>query len=245
MIHKFSFSNLRNAEYYQFIRSVNDILFRFGIDRATSGYLYDLLDALLKIAETAMIAERRSEKVREKNELDRYRDRLHSKLFNHLKAILCDEKDPRFDDAQLVMNTVKEAGNPTQLSENAQSAMMTALGNRLQPYRDQLETTGTLEIVDNMLKANEQFIAVETEYRTMLAAQKLEGTPTSMTAVRKQTDSVYRDIVNAINGYCGIPAKKEEYRELVTEMNVLVARYDAILAARKSVRNDQEQPAEE
>ena len=63
-----------------------------------------------------------------------------------------------------------------------------------------------------------------------------------MKSVRKQIDPIYKAIRNFINGYCGIPAKKDAYREPVAEMNVLIARYDAMIAARK--REKKEKPAE-
>ena len=233
MIQKIQMTALRNAEYFQFISSSCDLFACLGVDRDNLGTLYDELNNLLKMAETALTIEKKNAKVREKNDMDRYRDRLHSKLFNTLKAVLYDERDERFDDAQEVMRVVKEAGNPTRLSENAESAMLTTLGNKLEPYRSRLEAIGMQTIVDNLMEANRQFIALEKECREMLAAQKMGQTPPSMSAVRKQIDPVYRAIVNAINGYWGIPAKKEAYRELVAEMNVLAAKYDALLMARK------------
>ena len=211
MVNKFARHNLRNAEYFQFISSAIDIFAKFKVDEETFACLFEELRRLQPLAEAAMIAERRSEKVREKNEADRYRDRMHSKLFNYLKYILYDDRDPRFEDAQAVMRVVKEAGNPTRLTENAQSAMMTALGNRLEPLRAQLEAIGAQAIVNDMMEANRQFIIAETEMREMLAAQKLDDAPTSMSAARKQIDPVYRAIVNAINGYCGIPSKRDAY----------------------------------
>jgi len=241
MIQRIQMPAMRHAEYFQYISSAHDIFGKYDVVRVDLGCLSDELVGLLKTAETAMVFEKRNDKVREKNEADRYRDRLHSKLFNYLKMILYDERDPRFDDAQTVMRVVKEAGNPTRLSENAQSAMMTALGNRLEPLRQPLAAIGAQPIVDDMMAANRQFIAIETEYREMLAAQKLDGAPQSMSAVRKEIDPVFRAIVNAINGYCGIPSKKDAYRELVAEMNVLTARYETMLAARK--RERKEKPA--
>jgi len=218
--------------------SAHDIFAKLGVDREYFGSLYDALGDHLKAAEAAMALEKRSEKIREKNEADRYRDRLHSKLFNYLKFILYDERDARFDDAQAVMKVVKEAGNPTKLAENAESALLTALGNKLEPLRNRLEAIGAQQIVDDLMDANRQFIALEKECREIIATQKLTNTPLSMAAVRKQADPVFRVIVNAINGFCNIPTKKEIYRELVAEMNVLVARYDAMLANRKREKKE-------
>ena len=238
MINKYAFVNLRNPEYLQFMNSARDILAKYGDIVELLGFLclYETLCENLNIAEHALLAEKRSEKVRQKNEADRYRDKLHRKMFNYLKSILYDEKDARFDNAQDVMNIVKEAGNPTRLPENAQSAVMTALAKKLEPVRDKLQDIGALAMVDEMIEANKQFIILEAELRETISAQKLDGTPASMAAVRKQIDPVYRSIVAAINGFVNVPSKRDNCKELVVEMNVLIARYEAMLAARK--RND-------
>ena len=240
MINSFSFKDLRNPEYFQFMVSVSDLFRKSGFVGANFEYLYSSMVENLRAAEAALAAERKNEKVKEKNEADRYRDRLHSKLFNSLKAILCDERDPRFDDAQTVMRVVKEAGNPTRLAENAQSAMMTALGNRLEPYRSQLEAIGVQQTVDEMIEANRRFITVERELREMLAAQRLSDTPVSMSAVRKQVDPVYRAIVTGVNVFACIPSKMEECKELIAEMNVLIARYDLLLSTRKKEKKERQ-----
>ena len=247
MINKYSFANLRNPEYYQFMFSVRDILAKYDIVLDNFGLqcLCDLLSENLHIAESALLAEKRNEKVREKNEADRYRDRLHRKLFNYLKSILYDEKDLRFDDAQEIMRIVREAGNPTRLPENAQSAMMSALGAKLEPLNSSLESIGAKTIVDEMMEANRQFIALEAEYRKMITAQQLDETPASMTLVRRVIDPIYRSIVAAINGYANVPSKKDECRELVAELNVLIARYEALLAARKREKKEKHPTCEE
>ena len=208
MIDNFSFNDLRNAEYYQFMVSAFDLFAKCGFVCENFGYLHDSLGESLRAAETALAAERKNEKVKEKNEADRYRDLLHSKLFNYLKFILYDERDPRFDNAQTVMRTVKAAGNPTRLAENAQSAMMTALGNRLEPLYTQLEAIGVQQIADDMLEAKRRFIEVEREQRDMLAARKLSDTPVSMSAARKHIDPTYRTIVSGINVFTKVLRRK-------------------------------------
>jgi hypothetical protein len=241
MINVFPILRLRNAEYFQFMVSARDIFKKFDAASANLSTLYKELDQLLIVAEEALAAERRNEKIREKNEMDRYRDRLHSKLFNYLKYILYDERDPRFDAAQEVMQVVKNVGNPSRLPENVQSATLTTLGNRLEPLRSQLEAIGAQQTVDELMNANRQFIVLERESREVAASQKLSNTPSSMSAVRRLIDPVFRSIVAVLNGYSGVLANDEQYREKVAEMNVLIARYDSLLAARR--REKAEQPA--
>jgi len=238
MINKPDISRFRAPEHYQYMVSSHDIFVKYDLDSENLGILYDALGEHLKTAKNALSIEKNNEKIREKNEVDRYRDRLHSKLFNHLKSILYDEKDPRFDEAQQVMRVVKEVGNPTRLAENAESAMLTALGNRLEPYANQLAAIGAQQMVDDLMEANNLFIALEKECREITASLQINKTP-SMGAIRKQIDPIYRAIVSAINGYADVPSKKEAYSELVIEMNVLVAKYDALLMGRKSNKKEE------
>ena len=229
MISKFVFSNLRNAEHFQFVSSAYEIFVRYGIDRPNLDPLYEEVRECLSDAEVAIAAEKKNAKVREKNEMDRYRDKLHSKLFNYVKFITYDEKDARFDDAQILMRVLKEAGNPTRLAENAESAMITALGNRLEPYRKQMEAIGAQQILDDLMEANRLFIALEIECRGVTAAKV-----PSMSVIRKRTDAVYRSIIDVINSYTRIPAKRGECSDMITDMNVLVAKYDQLLMTRKT-----------
>ena len=240
MVIKFQIGNLRNAEYYQFIISAQGIFLKYMVHRYILDSSYNELEQLLELAKNSMALERRNELIRQKNEMDNYRDRLHRKLFNQLKTILYDDKDPRFDDAQVIMNVVKTVGNPNKLPENVQSAMLTTLGTKLEPLRDQLSATRIEEIVDNLLRANQEFIELEKACRLAVKEKKLGETTPAMSTLRKKIDPVYLNIVNVINASYAVPAKKEEYKELVTELNVLVAKYDSLLAARKREKKEEE-----
>jgi hypothetical protein len=189
---------------------------------------YEELNGQVKLEENAMAIERANEKIGEKNRADTYRDKMHSKLFNHLKTILYDEEDPKYDAAQRVMKTVKSAGNPTNLAENAESAMITSLGNKLEPYRADLEAAGAQEHLDKLLEANRRFMALEAECRQLVSTKS-----PSMATVRKQTDVVYHRIIGAINTFIGL-RNKDIYKELVSDMNVLVEKYDRLLSQRKN-----------
>jgi len=233
MINKFPIHNLRNAEYFQYMQSALVVLDKFGIDRENLEPLYEDFRQCLRDAEIALAYEKKNEKVREKNEADRYRDRLHSKLFNYVKSILYDERDSRFDNAQTVMRVLKDVGNPTRLAENAESALLVTLKNRLEPYGAQLDAIGARQMAEALDEANRLFIALEIECRELTAAQNINKPP-PMGAVRKQADAIYRIVIDAINGYARVTSKKEAYREMITEMNVLVAKYDMLLLTRKT-----------
>jgi hypothetical protein len=232
MINKFPMQNLRAAEHLQFNIAADAIFRKHQAESQRLSPFYDEYSRLVKLEESSMATETGNALIREKGVAEHYRDRLHSKLFNHVKAILYDEGDPLFDAAQRVMAVIKSVGNPSRLSENAESAVITTLGNRLESYRSDLEAIGAQPHVDKLLEANRRFIQLETECRDVAAARTLAAQP-STSAVRKQVDPVYRTIVDTINGVVRLQPDESAHRELIAELNTLTAKYDALLAQRK------------
>ena len=116
MIHKIKVTNLRNAEHLQFVTDACAIFFKHRLEPETLSPLYESLSGLQKEEEAALAVEKSNAKIKEKGWADLFRDRLHRKLFNHVKAIVYDETDPLFDAAQRVMAVIKGVGNPTQLA---------------------------------------------------------------------------------------------------------------------------------
>ena len=230
------FRDLRNAEYFQYMPDMYTIFAKFDFLGEVLLFLVTELKRLLGIAEVALLAERRNDLVRQKNEADRRRDVLHSRLFNFLKYIISDDTDPRFDGAQKILNILKEAGNPTNLSENAQSAMMTALATKLAEHAATLEAINAQQIVDDMNAANDLFITVNNDLRALIAARKIDPEQASMSAIRKDIDRCYSAITGMVSGYA--LAKGAQCTEMITEMNVLIARFDALLAARKRAKKN-------
>ena len=231
MVNKYDISGLRNAEHVQFIGGVCDVVARYRVDWELLEPFYLVLDECRIAEETALAAEKSSEKTREKNEADRYRDRLHSKLFNYVKSILYDDRDPRYDNALRVMKTLHDTGNPTHLAENVESAMLSALGTRLEAHRAEVDAIGAGDMANALAEANSRFIALEKECRQIAATAKDSG-GLSLSALRKQTDPAYRALVGVVNGYAGLSSKREAYRMLVAEMNKLVEKYGSLLSQR-------------
>jgi hypothetical protein len=237
MIDTIPFRTLHNPEYLQYMTALRDFLAKYGVVEDSFVCLYDMLGENVKTGEVALIFERRNVKVAEKNEYDRVRDLHHSRLYSKLKFILMDENDERYEVAQAAMRIVREAGNPRNLPENAQSAVMTALGRNLEPLRERLQETGLQTLVDAMTEANADFIRAEKELRTMKFEQAMDETPRSMTALRRQNDPIYRAIIAVINAYYNVPSKREACIELIAEINALVARYNALLFLTSSMRH--------
>jgi hypothetical protein len=238
VIVKINLNNLRNAEHFQYIDGACSIFDKYKIDLENLETSYTELKFLRDAEEKALAVEKTNEKIREKNEADDYRDKLHSKLFSYVKSITYDEKDERYDDAVKIMKIIREEGNPAQLAENAESAMLTTLTNRLTAHYSEVEAIGAVKMVTELIDANKRFIVLEKECRGVSAEIQLNKSP-SASVVRKQIDPVYRRIVNAINGYAGLPAKKDTYRNVVAEMNTLVAKYQDLISGRGGKTEDE------
>jgi len=97
-----------------------------------------------------------------------------------------------------------------------------------------------LDLMGEILKAAETALAAERELREMLSDRKLSDTPLSIGAVRKQIDPVYRAIVSGINVFAKTSSKAKECKELVAEMNILIARYDTLFSSRKREKKEKQ-----
>jgi hypothetical protein len=236
MIHKFHVNILRNAEHFQFVTDACAIFSKHRLEPEMLSSLYESFSGLQKEEETALAVEKDNAKIREKGGADLFRDKLHRKLFNHVKAILYDETDPLFDAAQRVMAVIKGAGNPTQLAENAESAVLTTLGNKLVSHRSDLEAIGAQQHVDKLVEANHRFMQLEKECRDIASERAVVNMP-SVADVRKRADVVYRNIVNAFNSLASIRGEAL-YQALIADVNTLVAKYDNLLAQRKGKKDD-------
>jgi hypothetical protein len=80
MVEHFPIRDLRNAEHYQFMASANRTFDKYGIENDNLKPHYLQFGELLQIANGALQVEKKVEKIREKNEADRRRDRLHGKF---------------------------------------------------------------------------------------------------------------------------------------------------------------------
>ncbi|MDR1156344.1 MAG: DUF6261 family protein [Bacteroidales bacterium] len=239
MINKFPMQNLRSAEHLQFNTDADVIFRKHQAESQRLSPCYNEYSRLVKQEEASMATETGNALIGEKGVAEHYRDKVHSKLFNHVKAILYDDEDPLFDAAQRVMAVIKSVGNPSRLPENAESAVITTLGNKLEPYRTDLEAIGAQPHVDKLLEANRRFIRLETECRAVVAARFLVAQP-PVTAVRKQVDPVYRIIVDTINLAVRQQSDEGTHQELIAEMNTLIGKYDALLAQRKGKKKNDE-----
>jgi hypothetical protein len=243
MIKKFQQTQLRNAEHLQFVTDADKIYSKHNSESQLLSGFYDEFHRLGREEERAMAIENNNTKIKEKGIVERYRDKLHSKLFNSVKVILYDENDPLFDAAQRVMTVIKSVGNPRNLPENAESAMLTTLGNKLEPYRTDLDAIGAQIHLEKLSETNVRFIQLETECRDIVSARS-QGNVPSMKTVRLQIDTVYRSITDALNVFIKLNGE-ERYGPLVADINTLADKYDALLALRKGRAKKQESAGED
>jgi hypothetical protein len=229
MIGKAHLNNMRNAEHMQYMVSAHDIFTRHDMDAENLGECYEEMTRCGMAEENALAGEKNFEKIHEKNAADKYRDKLYSRFLNYVKSITYDDRDPHVQNAKAVFKILKEIGNPTRLAENAESAMITTIGNRLEPVSTDVEAIGAADLLAALLKANQEFVDLERECRDIATSH---SDLLSVAAARKKSDAIYRVIVNAINGYAAIPSKATNYKSLIADMNTLINKYNALVAGR-------------
>jgi hypothetical protein len=224
MITPIKLSALNGLNHMQFVTGTCDIFRKHNAEPEILSGSYEALYILRDKEEAALSREKNNEKILEKNMADLTRERKHSSLFNYSKSILYDDDDPRRDAAQRIMNVITEAGNPSRLAENNESALLTTLGNKLEACGADLDTTGARSHVDKLIAANNRFIELEKECRSLVADKRLADEP-SLTALRKQTDPLYRSIIDTLNALIKTKGKAG-YENLIVDMNVLIEKYN-------------------
>jgi hypothetical protein len=237
MIIKFAIRDLRFAEHFQFISDICKIFKKHGLELQFFAPLYNKLFKLCKDEQKSMAMERVNAKIKEKSNADDIRDKLHSKLFTAVKVFLYDETDPYFAVAQQIMDVIKSLGNPRNLGENAETAMITTLGNKLKPYRIDMKMIGVQAHLDKLLEANSIFAQLETECRDITSAHSIANIP-PVSTVRKQVDPAYHDLINAFNTFIKLNGE-ERYLPLVTDINTLIEKYETLLAQRKGRKKNE------
>jgi hypothetical protein len=84
--------------------------------------------------------------------------------------------------------------------------------------------------LDKLIEANRRFMELEKECRDIAGERSAVKSP-SVATIHKQTDIVYCLIVNSINMFITWEGEAS-YRTLISDLNILVEKYDNILARR-------------
>lgn len=230
-INKLKSSHLRNKEHVRMIKQAIAELALHNPEDLNIKVLYDELVALSKEEESTLATEQGSTLTAARNAADNRRDRMHSALFHHVKALtfLEDPDDVRmYTAAQRIMRIIKQVGNPWKLADQAETTMIEQLETELKPYAADVDATGTKWLLDRLIAANNTFEELDKQCRDDKSARPSGN----VHAVRKKIDPVYNNIIEVLNADIS-RFRDGRLDDLATGLNAIIKEYTTLLAQRK------------
>lgn len=231
MVRNTKTSNFRNAEHLQFMDENCTLLKQHDPANLEINDLYEDLVSLKNEEQAIMAIERGNALTESVSYMERYRDRLHGGLYCYVKSFLYDEEEAeQYDAARRIMRIIQQVGNPTKLSESAETSMLNTLEEQLKPYTADLELIGAMPRLNKLMAANRRYVELFAERRD----NNLERPTGGMKNIRLKIDPVYKSIVSAINNFASRKAFAEKYAGIVKGMDKLAAEYNRLLNSRKA-----------
>ncbi|GHT22877.1 hypothetical protein FACS189430_05310 [Bacteroidia bacterium] len=229
MITNIKVSSLRNNEHLEFINEQAKIFGKYQFDDTlVQSYLDEWL-GLQEEEKRAIAVENGNVLSGQVSQAEQYRDRLHGCLYCYVKSFLYDEQESElYEAAGRVMRIIRQVGNPTQLTDSAETSKLQQLEDELRPYSADLERLDATGRLDKLIAANKRFAELSSTRRE----DNLSRPSGNVKQVRLKIDPLFRSITGAID----FLAKKDaaRYGSLVTEINAVIADYNKTLANRSS-----------
>jgi hypothetical protein len=231
MINSLNSGNLRNPEHVNFVNEIVSVLKKHNPDNPLLKDCCDEIFALRDEEVQAMDVELGNVLSKQVSAAEQYRDRLHGGLYYYVKSFLYDDAEAaRFDAAQRIMRIMQQVGNPTKLSDSAETALLDKLADQLQTYAADLELLGATGRLQKLTDANRRFVELSTTRRE----DNLSRPSGNVKAVRLKIDPVCKALVNAINL---LSRKDTRYAGLIDDFNAVTAKYNQLLSNRQSRKN--------
>jgi DNA mismatch repair ATPase MutS len=216
---------LRNEAHYQFFAAVIALMVKFPsvIDRL--GDLFGLLQRLFAKEDEVVDYIRKSDYSAKIATADERLDNAVVGFSDTVRGALYHFREEVADAAQSLLNLLKTYGNIIRKNYDEE---LTAVTNLLQElggaYADKVKLISGLSEWITEIKAASENVATLLALRT---AEKAGKPQERMVNVRREVDSVYRDIVAKIEALTLVEGDTA-YAPLINELNALVERFNKI-----------------
>lgn len=223
---------LRNEEHFQFMSDVFKIVSAAIVSRTENmavniNSLFSIFGDLLNKEDIAVASLRKSGLTDPIAESDNYRDMIYRGLVLYVQAYLHSADTAQREAAQRIQVLIDNYGDIRTKSYNEETA---AIYNLLQDMQnklsEQIETIDLNEWISNLEAANNKFESLMSErYDESLGGE-------DMREIRREIDSVYRQIVSLIEIENKVSGG-EAYADVIEKLNERVSYYKTTLAVRK------------
>lgn len=229
-IESMSLRELRNNEHFQFMTDVDTLITTCQSGELGIDALYPSFKEMLNAEDAAMRIEQGSSKSKTLEEVDKERDDTWFAISTKIKANLKSPVVVEMKSAEALKRIIDLYGDVRTLTYNEESAAVTNLvSDLLKPENaSHLSNTGISVWVPELKSRNEQFQVLFNERNSELANRESGN----VRAARKQSDSIYEQIVERINASIVMGLAKPVTDGFVKELNEKIGYYKTTLAIR-------------
>lgn len=228
-VNSISLKRLRNAEHYQFHTEVKDLVVATTPESLNISSLFDTYLQHFQNEGIAMNMIQKSEFTNALVEADNQRDSIFRGLFDLVKSGT-NHFDPAIKQAaERVMLVFNETGNISAMPYNEETAVITAVIDKLQTdYADDLTTLTATAWVEQLGIKNNAFDSLsKSRYASEAGKPDL-----NMREVRKEVDRSFRKIAQLINALILVNGETD-YASFVNELNQRIEKFMNTLSQRK------------
>jgi len=221
-------SMMRNDAHFQFHTEFKDLVIKFDADKlkiksqfeGTYLPLYEQLDEIFKKIRKSALTEKIQEADALRDNMCIGINEISKTYLRHFDAEVCDA-------AKRVRVIVDTYGNIARKPLNEQTSAVYNLLQELQgKYKEDIKKIGLEEWVNQLQITNQQFDTLVKDRYDEEAAK----TDAVMKAVRKELDTVYKNLCDIINVFAMIESDKEVLESFIKTFNIIIAKYAAIMA---------------
>jgi hypothetical protein len=244
-IHEIVLRQLRNAEYIELEHGILDIINGVPPVKADLLTQYTIASDTLTLLNNAFLNDPASPLTTEINNLDDQRDQIITGLVAVTDGYCYSPIAAQAAAAAVLSHNLKVYGKS--IAKQAFNAESTIIDNIVNDWTTQtalsnaVTTLGLGGWVTALSTANTQF---RTKYAARTAALATESlvTPKSVSELRPEADLALTNLLKKLDGYYGVNDGTAPWNIVVAEVNVLIDKYNALLAGRKT-RAKKDEPA--
>ncbi len=227
-------SRLRNNEHAQFNTSVITEIEAIGAEILGISKLMSPYKIALKNEQIAIDVEEGSRHTLTIEQTDAWRDEIYRSFGLYIKSKKLSYIPEERQAATTVYRIIKQAGNLRAKDYNEESDGLRSIVSQLKTgYAPELQILKAAEIVDELEKANNQFIQ-NFDVRANEVAARPEG---NARVTRVETDNCYRAVTLALQGLA-LVNDAPAYATVIDKINYLVDYYKNALAFRQATAKE-------
>jgi acyl carrier protein phosphodiesterase len=231
---RLNFQNLNNEKWFQYFTEFKNLVERLTPEAIDIKEMFIVFLSLYSDADTALVIIRKSAETALLDGADQKRDLTFRGLVDVVKSAH-NHFDPMKQNAAFELDIVFDHfGNLSIKTPNDETASIYNFLQEIRKYSAQISLLGLEDWLVELENNNKAYDELVTKRNISVTSR----TSLRMVDVRKQTQDVYRKIIERVEALILVNGE-EKYADFVTQLNGFIKQYNDVIAQRKGAgKND-------